>query len=89
MPRLRKPCPRIAHEVGVLLAFQQHLLHALEHARVDIPCNLAKIRGNLALYLRDLESVALVVDLLYHPHVAGKRYALANGWRLHNGSQLL
>ena len=57
--------------------------------RVHVARAHAKVRGDLALHLRALDEVALVVNLLHHPHGAGDGYALAHGGRLHDGPQLL
>ena len=67
----------MVHEVGVGAALLEHAAHALEYVRVDVSGNVPKVGGNLALDLRDVEQVALVVNLVHHPDVAGYGHLLA------------
>ena len=55
---------------------------------VDVARNLAKVGRHLTLHLRAVHHVALVVDLLDNPHMAGDGNLLTRGRRLHNRAQL-
>ena len=67
----------------------QGLAHALEHAGVDVSRALAEVRRHTPLDLRDVEQVALVVDLLDDPHVTRDGNLLAGRGRGHEGADLL
>ena len=89
MTRLRKPCAGVLLQVRVRSVLVQGLAHALEHAGVDVSRALAEVGRHAPLYLRDVEQVALVVDLLHDPYVPGDGDLLARGRRRHKGADLL
>ena len=54
---------------------------------VDVARNLAKVGRHLALHLCAVHHMALVVDLLDNPHMAGDGNLLARRRRLHNRTE--
>ena len=89
MARLRQPRAGVLLQVRVRRVLVQGLAHALKHAGVDVSRALAEVGRHAPLYLRDVEQVALVVDLLHDPHVPGNGDLLARGRRRHEGADLL
>ena len=88
MARLLQASLGVAHEIHILRVLGQHTLHTFEHVGVDVAGNLAKVGRHLALHLRAVHHVALVVDLLDDPHMAGDGDLLARWRRLHNRAEL-
>ena len=88
MARLLQASLGVAHEVHVLRVLGQHALHAFEHVGVDVAGDLAKVGRYLAFHLRAVHHMALVVDLLDNPHMAGDGNLLAGRRRLHNRAEL-
>ena len=86
---LGEPAARVVHEVGIVRILHEHAQHALEHDGVDVAGAVAKVGRHLALYLRGVDEVAFVVDLLDEPGGAGDGELLAHGRRQHDGAELL